>query len=55
MRKILEYHVVSAHMRQFEDRVNFEISNDWQPFGNPFIDSSDGFYCQAMVKYEEEK
>lgn len=38
--------------------VNAEIKEGWEPYGDPFFSheltsEDEGYYCQAMVKYEQ--
>lgn len=56
MRKIIEYKIVQGSTVEIMNKiVTDEISNGWELYGFPFIDTLKfNGYSQAMVKYEEE-
>ena len=54
--KIVEYTILDEHFAEnLTASVNRYISIGWQPLGRPiFIGTlDDGYFHQAMVKYEE--
>jgi hypothetical protein len=56
MTNIKEYYLVSSETEQefINEIQEFLYDYEWQPLGSPFVDSA-GYYCQAMVIYEEEQ
>lgn len=55
MRKIIDYKIVRCIAPQLlQESVNRQIKEGWQPHGY-FLKLQNDCYCQAMVKYEEDK
>lgn len=69
-RKIFAYKIVNLELFNTDDtELDFELANDWQPYGNPiYVPGGDKIYVkwmdkpisrpdrfvQAMVLYEDE-
>lgn len=53
-RKIIDYIICWDDLAlNLEDSIRLSLEKDYQPFGGLCI-NKDGFFCQAMVKYEDE-
>jgi len=50
MSPIKKYYTASAgDLIALDKLVNRMISEGWQPYGNPYLISKNGEFCQAMV------
>ena len=48
---LLRFETIEIFSAQVEKNL-IDTNYSWNLFGHPFIDK-DGFYCQALVQYEE--
>jgi len=53
MNKIIEYTIVCWRPISWDNSVNKLLKKGYQPYGSPFF--ADGFFMQAIVKYESEQ
>jgi hypothetical protein len=54
MSSIKKYHTANAgDLISLDKLVNKMIQDGWQPYGNPYLISKSGEFCQAMVNISE--
>jgi hypothetical protein len=62
MKKIIDYTIIRGGiLSELEDRVFSLLKEGWQPLGGieyiemGYGENSVSYFCQAMVRYEEDK